>query len=107
MKRSLGKSVTKKIVSVAIAAALILSVATTGVLTTSASDSTGVGLSAHALQAYNEHWSYVWGGASYGAVDCSGLFITYNGVGGNRTDLLGSSSEWGYVADGIPRIHFS
>ena len=44
MKRSLGKSVTKKIVSVAIAAALILSVATTGVLTTSASDSTGVGL---------------------------------------------------------------
>ena len=34
MKRSLGKSVTKKIVSVAIAAALILSVATTGVLTT-------------------------------------------------------------------------
>jgi peptidoglycan hydrolase-like protein with peptidoglycan-binding domain len=105
MKRSLGKSVTKKIVSVAIAAALILSVATTGVLTTSASDSTGVGLSAHALQAYNEHWSYVWGGASYGAVDCSGLFITYNGVGGNRTDLLGSSSEWGYVADGIPRIH--
>lgn len=105
MKRSLGKSVTKKIVSVAIAASLILSVATTGVLTTSASDSTGVGLSAHALQAYNEHWSYVWGGASYGAVDCSGLFITYNGVGGNRTDLLGSSSEWGYVADGIPRIH--
>ena len=105
MKRSLGKSVTKEIVSVAIAAALILSVATTGVLTTSASDSTGVGLSAHALQAYNEHWSYVWGGASYGAVDCSGLFITYNGVGGNRTDLLGSSSEWGYVADGIPRIH--
>ena len=105
MKKSLGKSVTKKIVSVAIAAALILSVATTGVLTTSASDSTGVGLSAHALQAYNEHWSYVWGGASYGAVDCSGLFITYNGVGGNRTDLLGSSPEWGYVADGIPRIH--
>lgn len=105
MKRSLGKSVTKKIVSIAIAAALILSVATTGVLTTSASDSTGVGLSAHALKAYNEHWSYVWGGASYGAVDCSGLFITYNGVGGNRTDLLGSSSEWGYVADGIPRIH--
>lgn len=105
MKKSLGKSVTKKIVSVAIAAALILSVATTGVLTTSASDSTGVGLSAHALQAYNEHWSYVWGGASYGAVDCSGLFITYNGVGGNRTDLLGSSSEWGYVSDGIPNIH--
>ena len=105
MKKSIGKSVTKKIVSVAIAAALILSVVSTNVLTTSASDSTGVGLSAHALQAYNEHWSYVWGGASYGAVDCSGLFITYNGVGGNRTDLLGSSSEWGYVADGIPNIH--
>ena len=105
MKKSIGKAVTKKIVSVAIAAALILSVVSTGVMTTSASDSTGVGLSAHALQAYNEHWSYVWGGTSYGAVDCSGLFVTYNGVGGNRVDLLGSSSEWGYVANGIPNIH--
>lgn len=70
-----------------------------------AATSTGVGLSAHALKAYNENWSYVWGGSSPGAVDCSGLIYSYNGVGGIRTDMLSASSEWGYVSNGIPRIH--
>lgn len=71
----------------------------------SAASSTGVGLSAHALKAYNEGWKYVWGGSSAGAVDCSGLIYSYNHVGGTRTNMLGSSSEWGYVSKGIPRIH--
>ena len=65
----------------------------------------GVGLAEHAMTAYYENWSYVYGGSSAGAVDCSGLFVTYKGVGGNRTNLLGSSSESGSVSNGIPRIH--
>ena len=56
-------------------------------------------------ESYNENWSYVWGGTSPGAVDCSGLIYSYNGVGGIRTDMLAASPEWGYVSSGIPRIH--
>lgn len=66
---------------------------------------TGVGLSAHALNAYIEGWQYVWGGTSTGAVDCSGLIATYHGVGGNRVDMLSVSPTKGLVKDGIPRIH--
>ena len=60
-----------------------------------ASGATGVGLAEHCMTAYYERWSYVYGGTSYGAVDCSGLIVTYKGVGGCRTDLLGASSESG------------
>ena len=70
-----------------------------------ASGATGVGFAEHCMTAYYEHWSYVYGGSSYGAVDCSGLFVTYKGVGGCRNDLLGASSEYGLVSNGIPRIH--
>lgn len=69
------------------------------------SSSSGVGLSAHCIQAYNENWQYSYGSATPGYVDCSGLIWSYNGVGGNRCDMLGASSEWGYVSNGIPRIH--
>ena len=98
-----------KIMRKVIAGALSASIATTmilsGAMTAKAESSTGVGLSAHALKAYREGWSYVWGGTSYGAVDCSGLIWTYNGVGGNRVDLLSCSPDWGYVSNGIPKIH--
>lgn len=67
--------------------------------------STGVGLAEHAMTAYNEHWSYVYGGTSYGAVDCSGLIVTYNGVGGIRSSLLTKAAEVGYVSERIPNIH--
>ena len=70
-----------------------------------ASGATGVGLAEHCMTAYYERWSYVYGGTSYGAVDCSGLIVTYKGVGGCRTDLLGASSESGLVSNGVPRIH--
>ena len=70
-----------------------------------ASGATGVGLAEHCMTAYYERWSYVYGGTSYGAVDCSGLIVTYKGVGGCRTDLLGASSESGLVRNGVPRIH--
>ena len=76
-----------------------------GARVSAASGATGVGLAEHAMTAYYENWSYVYGGSSAGAVDCSGLFVTYKGVGGNRTNLLGASSESGNVSDGIPRIH--
>ncbi len=76
-----------------------------GARVSAVSGATGVGLAEHAMTAYYENWSYVYGGSSAGAVDCSGLFVTYKGVGGNRTNLLGSSSESGSVSNGIPRIH--
>ena len=99
------KKVMKKVVASALTVSVAATMLTTGAMTASAESSTGVGLAAHALQAYREGWQYVWGGTSYGTVDCSGLIYTYNYVGGNRVDMLGSSSEWGYVSNGVPRIH--
>lgn len=93
------------IVSLLLTIVMVFSVITIGATTTTAETSTGIGLSAHCLKAYNEGWSYVWGGMSPGAVDCSGMIQLYNGVGGVRTDMVSSSPEWGYVSNGIPRIH--
>ena len=59
-----------------------------GISASAASGATGVGLAEHAMEAYYEDWSYVYGGSTPGAVDCSGLFVTYYGVGGNRTNLV-------------------
>lgn len=95
----------KAALSLALSVIMLCTVLIMGTSQVFAATSTGVGLSAHALRAYNENWSYVWGGSSPGAVDCSGLIYSYNGVGGIRTDMLSSSSEWGYVSNGIPRIH--
>ena len=91
--------VMKKVVAAALTVSVAATMLTTGAMTASAETSTGVGLAAHALTAYREGWQYVWGGTSYGTVDCSGLIYTYNYVGGNRVDMLGSSSSWGYVGD--------
>ncbi|MCR5635863.1 MAG: peptidoglycan-binding protein [Clostridiales bacterium] len=85
--------------------ASVLAVSTCFIPVASADYSTGVGLAAHALNAYYQGWSYVYGGSSPGAVDCSGLICTYNGVGGIRTSMLASSPESGYVYNGIPNIH--
>lgn len=70
---------------------------------------TGVGLARHAVRAWLEDWTYVYGGRSEGACDCSGMIALYHNVGGNITDLLGSSQAKG-LANGmaglsIPRIH--
>ena len=99
------KKTMKKIVAAALSVAMCAGMLAIGSITASAESSTGVGLAAHALKAYRENWQYVWGGTSYGAVDCSGLIWTYNGVGGIRTDMLSASPEWGYVSNGIPNIH--
>lgn len=99
------KKFIKKATAVVLTASIAIMMLITGTTMASAESSTGVGLAAHALRAHREGWSYVWGAASEGAVDCSGLIYSYNGVGGIRTDMLASSSEWGYVSNGIPRIH--
>ncbi|MDE7390001.1 MAG: peptidoglycan-binding protein [Lachnospiraceae bacterium] len=76
-----------------------------GALTASADTKTGNGLAAYAMNAYNEGWQYVWGGASYGYVDCSGLIYSYVGSGARVTeDMLYSSPESGNVSDGVPDI---
>lgn len=85
--------------------AILLLSTTLFVPVASADYSTGVGLAAHALNAYYNNWSYVYGGSTPGAVDCSGLIYTYNGVGGVRSSMLSSSSESGYINNGIPNIH--
>lgn len=64
---------------------------------------TGAGLAEWALGAYNQGWSYVYGSATPGAVDCSGLIWSY--CGGERVDMLGASTEYGYVSSGVPRVH--
>lgn len=99
------KKLIRKLVAAAMAISMTTMVMLSGVTMAFAETSTGVGLCAHVMKAYNEDWQYVWGGTSYGYVDCSGLIWTYNGVGGVRTDMLGASDEWGYVSNGIPNIH--
>lgn len=69
-----------------------------------AAGATGVGLSEFVLTAYYENWSYVYGAMSYGCVDCSGLIMLYNGVGGSRVDMCGVASTKGYM-DTLPNIH--
>lgn len=75
-----------------------------GALTSTSAVGTGTGLAEHALNAYYSGWSYVYGGASVGAVDCSGLIYMYSGSG-SRSDMMGSSYETGSTASGIPNIH--
>lgn len=96
----------KKVLSIIMIAAVIASVF---VMTTvsSGAAATGAGLAEWALKAYNEGWSYVWGGSSPGGVDCSGLIWSY--CGGNRTSMLSDAQsngrDWGYVSSGVPRVH--
>lgn len=96
----------KKIISIIMIAAVIASVAVVSTVSTSASG-TGAGLAEWALNAYYSGWSYVWGGDSPGAVDCSGLITSY--CGGNRTTMLDDAKangrDWGYVSNGIPNVH--
>ena len=94
----------KKIISAVLVVVLIAGVAVVGTISSGASG-TGIGLAEWALNAYNSNWSYVYGGATPGAVDCSGLIYSYAGgyrVGDAQTF---NSSYRGYLSDGIPNIH--
>ena len=95
----------KKSIVIFLSLTIALLTTITGLMPASAYGSSNIGLCAHCFTAYREGWSYVWGASSYGAVDCSGLIWSYNGVGGIRTDMLAASDEWGYVYNGIPNIH--
>ncbi|WP_316608385.1 peptidoglycan-binding protein [uncultured Ruminococcus sp.] len=96
----------KKIISLLMVAAVIATICVVSTVSSGASG-TGAGLAEWALKAYNEGWSYVWGGDTPGAVDCSGMITSY--CGGNRTSMLSDAQEhgrdWGYVSSGIPRVH--
>ena len=57
-------------------ALLLMLAVLTGNLTVpveAAGGKTGIGLAEWAFRAYNEGWTYSYGGSSAGAVDCSGL----------------------------------
>lgn len=105
MIQSSFQKVGKVTVSLFLVIAVVFSVFAVGMVPSFAAESTGVGLSSYCLNAYHNNWKYVWGGSTPGTVDCSGLIYSYNGVGGIRTDMLASSNEWGYVSNGVPRIH--
>lgn len=94
----------KKIISVAVAVVILVSVCAVGMLTPHASG-TGAGLAEWALGAYNNHWRYVYGGSSAGAVDCSGLIYSYCGGARTGTAQLNSATQSGNVSSGIPRVH--
>lgn len=95
----------RKCLSLGLAVMLLASLSLHGILTASADNKTGDGLAAHAMRAYNEGWVYSWGGASPGAVDCSGLIYSYVGSGERTTEgMLNASSESGYVSNGVPDI---
>ena len=92
----------KKILTISLALVILASVSLAGTMTSNASG-TGAGLAEWALNAYYSNWSYVYGGATPGAVDCSGLIYSY--CGGERCNLEYVTPEIGYVSEGIPRIH--
>ena len=97
----------KKLVAVALSTVTVAGVGVVGGSLSAGASGTGAGLAEYALNAYYEGWSYVWGGTSPGAVDCSGLIWSY--CGGDRLnmrdDAQANGRDWGYVSDGIPRVH--
>ena len=97
----------KKFVAAALSVATVASVGVMGGGISAGASGTGAGLAEYALGAYYDGWSYVWGGTSPGAVDCSGLIWSY--CGGNRTSMLSDAQangrDWGYVSSGVPRVH--
>lgn len=94
----------KRIITILLIVAIITTVISFSVLSIGASG-TGTGLASWALKAYNEGWSYVYGGSSEGAVDCSGLIYSYTGNERCGDDQLYASSYTGSVSSGIPNIH--
>lgn len=94
----------KKIISIIMVVAMLSCICVLSTVSSSASG-TGVGLAEWSLNAYYSGWSYVYGGSSAGAVDCSGLIYSY--AGGHRTGdaQLYNSSYTGSVSGGVPRIH--
>ena len=96
----------KKIASVLLSVTMLSGACAVAGSTTAHASGTGAGLAEWALNAYYSGWSYVYGGATPGTVDCSGLIYSYCGGNARGGDSqLYASSASGYVSNGIPRIH--
>lgn len=96
----------KKIASVLLSVTMLSGACVAGSSTTAHASGTGAGLAEWALNAYYSGWSYVYGGATPGTVDCSGLIYSYCGGNARGGDSqLYASSESGYISNGIPRVH--
>ena len=97
----------KKLTAVTLSVLTVSGVCVAGSSLSASASGTGAGLAEYALNAYYSGWSYVWGGAEPGAVDCSGLIWSY--CGGNRISMLSDAIEngcdYGSVDSGIPRVH--
>lgn len=95
----------KKITAMLLSIVILSSFCVFGASFSAGASGTGAGLAEWALNAYYSGWSYVYGGCTPGAVDCSGLIYSY--CGGDRVGdaQLGSSTESGSVSAGIPRVH--
>lgn len=94
----------KIIISIIMVVAIIATICVVSTVSSGASG-TGVGLAEWALNAYYSNWSYVYGGSTPGAVDCSGLIYSY--AGGYRVgDAQTFNSDWRYpLGSSIPNIH--
>ena len=96
----------KKLASVLLSVTMLSGACVAGSSTTAHASGTGAGLAEWALNAYYSGWSYVYGGATPGTVDCSGLIYSYCGGNARGGDSqLYASSESGYISNGIPRVH--
>lgn len=95
----------KKLTAIILSILTLSSVCIFGATTSAGASGTGAGLAEWALNAYYSGWSYVYGGATPGAVDCSGLIYSY--CGGERCGdpQLNTATETGSVSNGIPRVH--
>ena len=67
----------KKITAIILSVLTLSSVCVFGSSFSAGAKGTGAGLAEWALNAYNSGWSYVYGGSTPGAVDCSGLIYSY------------------------------
>lgn len=95
----------KKITAIILSVLILSSICVFGSTMTASAKGTGAGLAEWALNAYQSGWSYVYGGSTPGAVDCSGLIYSY--CGGERCGdpQLNTASERGSVSSGVPRVH--
>lgn len=95
----------KKLTAIILSILTLSSVCVFGSTFSAGASGTGAGLAEWALNAYYEGWSYVYGGSTPGAVDCSGLIYSY--CGGERCGdpQLNTATERGSVSSGIPNVH--
>ena len=95
----------KKLTAIILSILTLSSVCVFGGAFSAGASGTGAGLAEWALNAYYEGWSYVYGGSTPGAVDCSGLIYSY--CGGERCGdpQLNTATERGSVSNGIPNVH--